>query len=85
MTTINTKIFCIAVYLFIIFLTCRTTQTIETFLFSSRCVLVKKNRNEIIFASKNSAESGERSVLLGSLCLPAVCGIQREADLFIYF
>ena len=31
---------------------------------------------------QNSAESGEvRSVLtLGSLCLPAVCGIQREPD-----
>ena len=33
---------------------------------------------------QNSAESGERSVLtLASL--PAVCGIQREADLFILF
>ena len=35
-------------------------------------------------ASKNSMESGERSILTPrSLCLPqfhAVCGIQREAD-----
>ena len=31
-------------------------------------------------AIRNLAESGERSVLtLGSLCLPAECGIQREA------
>ena len=34
---------------------------------------------------QNSAESGERSILtLGSLCQPAVCGIQREADLFYF-
>ena len=32
-------------------------------------------------ALKNSAESGQRSVLiLGSLCFPVVYGIQREAD-----
>ena len=38
-----------------------------------------------VAAIQNSAENGERSVLIPTSTNPAVCGIQREADLFFIY
>ena len=43
-------------------------------------------RHSTLNASKNSAESGERSVLTQiPSAYPAACGMQREADLIIKY